>query len=133
MIKLKKITPLFTQVLLTMDTYKTNQYVDGLIDDTKSEGEVKEIQKVIAVGSAVSKEIVPGKYVCFNPTRYGRTKHKEGSLKDGIITDNPIVEYRFPVIQIDDTPYLLVDNRDIDFVVEDFEEEPDTQENILVN
>lgn len=133
MIKLKKITPLFTQLLLTADVYEEDQVVDGLIDTTKSVGTMKEIQKVLAVGSAVSKEITVGKYVAFNPSMYAKKMHKEGSLKDGIITDNPVMYYDFPIIEVDGKPCLLVDNRSIDFVIDDYEEVDNTDTNVLVS
>ena len=52
-------------------------------------------------------------------------KHKEGSLKDGVIGDNMVVEYKFNVIELDHQKYLLLTDQDIDFVIEDYEEEQD--------
>ena len=44
--------------------------------------------------------IKEGDVVCINPSRFAVKKHKEGSLKDGIITDNPTISYNFDIIEI---------------------------------
>ncbi|MFA6662143.1 MAG: hypothetical protein WCS56_03820 [Bacilli bacterium] len=49
-----------------------------------------------------------GDIVAINPIRYGRKKHQDGSLKDGIISDNPIIEYRFNTIVINDQECLYL-------------------------
>lgn len=133
MIKFKKITPLYSKLVTTMDMYEEPQYVDGIIDSTKSVGAVKELQQVVSVGGSVPAAIKEGKYVCVNPDRFAVKKHKDGSLKDGIITDNPVLTYNFPVIYLNNTPHLLLDVMDIDFVVDDFAEEPDTETDVIVN
>ena len=96
----------------------------GLIDTEKQKGTIKEYQKVIAVGDSV-RNVKVGDLVCINPIRYARKKHQDGSLKDGIITDNPIVEYNFNVIELNNIPHLLLQDCDISFIIEDFEDVPD--------
>ena len=121
MLKIKKIKPLFNKILTTMDLYDNSVTEDGIIDGTKEEGGIREYQTVIAVGPTV-KCVKPGDKVVINPTRYQVMKHKEGSLKDGVITDNPVVGYNFPILMIDDRPCLYLYDSDVDFVIKEWEE-----------
>lgn len=122
MIKVKKIKPLFTSVVTTMDRYTEDVTLEsGLIDTTKQQGGIKEYQTVVAVGGSV-RDIKVGDLVCINPIRYAVKKHQEGSLKDGVITDNPVIRFDFPTIEINGKQYLYLQDRDIDFVIEEFEE-----------
>ena len=126
MLKIKKIKPMFNSIVTTMHRYTEDVTNDGVIVDTdKQQGGIKEYQTVIAVGSTV-RDIKVGDVVCINPTRFGVKKHQEGSLKDGIITDNPIIGYNFDIIEIDDELCLLLQDRDINYIIEDSEEIPDT-------
>lgn len=120
-INIKKIKPLYTAIVTTMDKYEEDEYNGSLIDSTKTKGTLKEYQKVIAVGDLV-KNIQVGDLVCINPSRYAVKKHKEGSLKDGIVTDNPVIAYNFNVVELNGVPHLLLSDRDIEFVVEDYDE-----------
>ena len=121
MLKIKKIKPLFNRILTTMDLYDTSITEDGIIDGSKEEGGIREYQTVIAVGPTV-KCVKPGDLVVINPTRYQVMKHKEGSLKDGVITDNPVLSYNFPILMIDDRPCLYLYDSDVDFVIKEWEE-----------
>ena len=125
MIKVKMIKPMFNTLVTTMDVYENDSLTaGGLIDVTKQQGTLKDYQRVVAIGPCV-RDIKVGDLVCVNPTRFGRKKHQEGSLKDGIISDNPIVTYNFDTIVLDGVPHLLLQDRDIDFVIADYEEVPD--------
>ena len=122
MIRIKKIKPLFTSVVTTMDRYTEDVTLEsGLIDTTKQQGGIKEYQTVVAVGGSV-RDIKVGDLVCINPIRYAVKKHQEGSLKDGVITDNPVIRFDFPTIEMNGKQYLYLQDRDIDFVIEEFEE-----------
>lgn len=125
MIRIKKIKPMFTGLVTTMDRYTEDIFTDGgLLDMSRKKGMVKEYQKVLCVGSSV-RDIKEGDLVCINPTRFAVKKHKEGTLKDGIITDNPVVEYNFDIIELNGIPCLYLQDRDIDFIITDFEEVED--------
>jgi hypothetical protein len=120
-LKVKKIKPMFTSLITTMDSYEADVLNEaGLIDTTKRKGTLKEYQTVVAIGSAV-RDIKVGDLVCINPIRFAEKKHTPGSLKDGIITDNPTVNYRFDVVELDDIPHLLLRDTDISFVVDEYE------------
>ena len=121
MLKIKKIRPMFTSLITTMNKYEQDEIISGLIDPLKREGSIKEYQTVLSVGSMV-KDIKVGDLVCINPTRFAVKKHTEGTLKDGVVKDNPIIQYNFDVIEMDGEQCLLLQDRDIDFIIEDWEE-----------
>lgn len=119
-LKIKKIKPMFNRVLTTCDLYTEDLMTDGIIDSTKVEGAIKEYQTVIACGPTV-KCVKPGDVVVINPTRYQVMKHKEGTLNDGVIQDNAVLSYNFPIMVINDAPCLYIYDSDIEFVIKEFE------------
>ncbi len=132
MLIVKKIKPLFTSIITTMDKYEEDvKTASGLIDTTKQQGGLKEYQTVLAVGESV-RAVKVGDLVCVNPTRFAVKKHQAGSLKDGIVTDNPVVQYNFDVVEMDGKQCLLLQDRDIDFVIEEWEEVPDPTPSTII-
>ena len=128
---IKKIKPMFTALITTMDKYEHDIITDGgLIDTSKQQGCLKEYQRVVAVGTTV-RDIKEGDLVCINPTRFAVRKHKDGSLKDGVISDNPVVDYKFDIVEMNNTPYLLLQDRDINFIIEDYEEDEEEKSPII--
>lgn len=116
---------MFTALITTMDKYEHDVTTrGGLIDTTKQQGRLKEYQTVLAVGSSV-RDIKVGDIVCVNPARFAVRKHQAGTLKDGIVTDNPVTTYNFDVVEMDGKQCLLLQDRDIDFIIEEYEEVPD--------
>lgn len=124
MLKVRKIRPMFTSLITTMDKYEKDVKIGGLIDTTRQQGGLKEYQKVLAVGSSV-RDIKVGDVVCVNPARFAVRKHQAGSLKDGVVTDNPVTTYNFDVVEMDGKQCLLLQDRDIDFIIEEWEDVPD--------
>lgn len=121
MLNIKKIRPMANYLVTTKEEYTEEDVrTGGLI--IKMVGSLKEYQKVVAVGPMV-RGIKVGDLVCINPKRYAKYKHQPGSLKDGVVTDNPVVAYNFNVIELDHVPHLLLTDQDIDFIIEDSEEE----------
>lgn len=123
---IKKVKPMFNGLITTMNKYGNNIKIAGTtLTDASKSGAVKEYQKVIAIGPMV-RGIEVGDTVFINPKRYAVMKHQEGSLKDGVITDNPVIGYNFDTIDIDGETYLFLQDNDIKFVaeVEEFEEQP---------
>ena len=132
MLKVKKIRPMFTALITTMDKYEHDMKTNGgLLDVTKQQGGLKEYQTVLAVGSSV-RDIKVGDLVCVNPTRFAVKQHKAGTLRDGVVTDNPVVKYNFDVVEMDGKQCLLLQDRDIDFVIEEYEEVPDPTPSTLI-
>ena len=116
---------MFTALVTTMDKYEHDVTTrGGLIDTAKQQGGLKEYQTVLAVGSSV-RDIKAGDIVCVNPARFAVRKHQAGTLKDGIVTDNPVTTYNFDVVEMDGKQCLLLQDRDIDFIIEEYEEVPD--------
>lgn len=131
MLKIKKIKPMFTALITTMDKYEQDVTAGGLINVTKMQGGLKEYQTVLAVGGSV-RDIKVGDLVCVNPARFAVRKHQAGSLKDGVITDNPVTTYNFDVVEMDGKQCLLLQDRDIDFIIEEFEEVPDPAPSTII-
>lgn len=131
MLKIKKIKPMFTALITTMDKYEQDVTTGGLINVTKMQGGLKEYQTVLAVGGSV-RDIKVGDLVCVNPARFAVRKHQAGSLKDGVISDNPITTYNFDVVEMDGKQCLLLQDRDIDFIIEEFEEVPDPAPSTII-
>lgn len=132
MLKINKIKPLFTALITTMDKYEQDKITEGgLIDTTKQQGTLREYQKVLAIGDAV-RGIKVGDLVCVNPARFAVRKHDKGSMRDGVITDNPVVTYNFDVVEMGGNQCLLLQDRDIEYVIEDYEEVPDSEPSPLI-
>ena len=128
MLKIKTIKPMFDSLVTTMNKYEEDGYENGVI--VKQAGVLKEYQKVIAVGPAV-RNIEVGDMVMINPIRYAKMKHKEGSLKNGVITDNPVIGYEFKTVTINDEEYLYLQSQDIMYSFEG-EEVEDKKDNIIL-
>ena len=111
---------MFNRVLTTCDLYTEDLMTDGIIDSTKVEGAIKEYQTVIACGPTV-KCVKPGDVVVINPTRYQVMKHKEGTLNDGVIQDNAVLSYNFPIMVVNYAPCLYIYDSDIEFAIKEFE------------
>lgn len=123
---------MFTSLITTMNKYEHDvKTVGGLIDTTRQQGGLKEYQTVLAVGTSV-RDIKVGDLVCVNPTRFAVKKHQPGTLKDGIVTDNPVTTYNFDVVEMDGKQCLLLQDRDIDFIIEEFEEVPDPTPSTII-
>ena len=131
MLKVKKIKPMFTALITTMDKYEKDVKIGGLIDTTRQQGGLKEYQKVLAVGNSV-RDIKVGDIVCVNPARFAVRKHQADSLKDGVVTDNPVTTYNFDVVEMDGKQCLLLQDRDIDFIIEEWEDVPDPAPSPLI-
>lgn len=127
---IKKIRPLFNAVVTTTTSYTEAELkVGGIIDSSKIQMPIKEYQTVVAVGPTV-KGINVGDLVKINPSRYIVRKYKEDSVKSDINSYNPVDEYRFKTVVMNGEKYLLLYDSDIEYVIEEFEEEP--QSDIIV-
>ena len=131
MLKIKSIKPMFDSLVTTMNKYEDDGFENGVI--VKQAGSLKEYQTVIAVGPAV-RNIEVGDMVMINPTRYAKMKHQKGSLKDGVITDNPVIGYEFKTVTINDEEYLYLQSQDImySFEGEEVEDKKDNKVNLII-
>lgn len=115
MLNITGVRPMFNNILTTMNRYEKDEFENGIIIYKK--GDLKEYQEVIAVGSTV-RDIKIGDKVMINPIRYAKKKHQDGSLKDGVITDNPIVKYEFNIIKVNGENCLLLYDQDVMYIFE---------------
>lgn len=135
MIRIKDIKPMYTAVVTTADKYEDDAYIAGstLIDSSKIKRGLKEYQRVVKVGSFV-KEVKEGDLVAINPRNYAVRKYAPNSLKGNMDEyTNEIVSYSFNVLEIDGKEHLMIQERDIDFVITDYEEiEEDPEPSIII-
>lgn len=123
----KKVKPIFDKIITTADMY-TEQTVmeNGLIDTSKTKQGLKEYQTVVAVGDSV-RCVKVGDLVCINPSAYAVRKYDPNSVKAGMKdTYNSVTTYIFNFIETSEGKFLKISDRDIDFVVEEYETTPDT-------
>jgi hypothetical protein len=130
MLNIIKIRPMANYLVTTKDEYTEDDVKKGGLM-IKTVGSLKEYQKVVAVGPMV-RGIQVGDLVCINPKRYAQYKHKPGQLKDGVITDNPVVSYHFNVIELDHISHLLLTDQDIDFVIEEWNDEKEPEKSNII-
>jgi co-chaperonin GroES (HSP10) len=120
--KVKAIKPLFNSIITTAEKYEEDATKNGIIDASKQQGTLKENQMVISVGSAV-RDINVGDIVNINPIRYAVKKYDKDSIRQDVAGGNPIVGYQFDFVEINGEEYMHLQDRDINYVITDFEEE----------
>lgn len=128
MLKIKKIKPLLNHILTTADVYSDTQLNGDLItEESQMSGEFKEYQRVVAVGPNVA-NVKVGDLVVINPKAYAMPIHKAQEDKiSGLMTGDKVeMVIQFPIVTVEDTPYLFLYDRDVEFVVEDYEIVEDT-------
>ena len=118
MLKIKKVKPLFTKVITTASVFEEDDVRNGVIINPK--GTVKPYQKVVAVGSMV-RDVKVGDLIMINPAQYVKKKYSDNSLREDFV-DNPTVKVDIPIIEIAGNQHFMIEGRDIDFVIEDYEE-----------
>lgn len=124
MLNVKKVKPMANYLVTTREMYEEDKVINGVLTPTR--GTLKEYQKVVAVGPIV-RDIKEGDIVKINPMRYAIRKYQEGSLKNGIISENPVTHYNFNTIELDHVQHLLLTSNDIEYVVEEYEEEKEEE------
>jgi hypothetical protein len=130
MLNIKDIRPVYTRLLTTAERYQEDQSNGVLLDANKLEGRYKEYQKVVRVGSSV-REVSVGDTVLIDPSRYMKRKFSDNSLREDFV-DNPIVEINIPTVTMDGVDYFMIEERDIAYVIQDYEELPDPKPNPII-
>lgn len=120
-IKVLKATPMFNGVITTCHQWEFDGESDGLIDTSKSQGIVKPHQTVVAVGSA-ARSVKVGDLVIIDPTRFAIKRYNDGSLKDNVVKQQEIVGFDFPLIELNGEPHMLLNENDIVYIVNEYEE-----------
>lgn len=123
MIIVKKIKPMFTGLITTMNMLEEKDMLTkgGLIDVRKQARTVNEYQTVIAVGPHVQ-NIKVGDLVRINPTRFGKPYQKQKSISSATEEYEAVMSYQFDTVEVDGKICLKLQDRDIDYVVEEYEE-----------
>lgn len=129
--KLIKVTPMFNRIITSMDTYEQDQYRDGLLDNTKQKGSLKEYQTVLAVGTTV-RDIKVGDLVCIDPTRYMVVKHRDKSLQGNIMGDDMSAGYKFNTIRLGDKECLMLFDQDISFIINESKDVEDPRSPVII-
>lgn len=117
---IKKVTPLFTGVVVTAKKLVQDKRTEGgLILTNQMEGTINTFQTVIAVGR-MCQDIKPGDIVKCNFKRYIRTKHVPGSIDPdtSVQHDNYSMFYEIPTVEINGEEYLFIQNNDIEYIAE---------------
>lgn len=118
--KIKKIQPLFTAVVVTSKVYPAD-YKEGNIISPKA-NKLMEYQKVVAVGDSC-RGVKVGDLVCIDLSSYAQRKYKKNSIKaDMDELTNEIVGYNVPQITIGDTECMYLDIRDIKYIVQEYDD-----------
>lgn len=123
--KIKKVKPLFTGVITTAKKFVGDQNTKKgslLLDTRKLDGSLNFYQTVVAVGTSV-RDVKEGDVVKINFMRYAKAKHTPGAIDEAANKqfDNLGWDYEIPIIIIEDTEYLFLQDRDIEYIVEDYE------------
>ena len=124
MLKLKKIKPIGSQVLVTKNLYGWDDFMESGVLIHKR-GDLKDYQEVLSVGDDV-RFVKPGDVVKINLYKYAVFKEDPNSVK--AMADNPIVGLRLnevEMVDVDGEPVMcfLIDQRDVDYILEDYSEE----------
>ena len=125
MLKINSIKPLFNKIVTTCDTYESDKTEGGII--VKTDGTIKEYQRVEAIGSTV-RDIKVGDLVLINPKRYIVPQHNEkrDESPKGVIGDELTMGVNFPMVEYGGKRHLLIYDQDIDYII-DGEEVKDEQ------
>lgn len=129
MLHIKKIKPLFTNLVTTAERFSEDFTEGGIIVAKK--GDLKLWQKVIAVGSMV-RDIHVGDLVMVSLDNYVVRRYDKNSLQNDL-DNNPTVRYNLHWVNVDDSKghpreCLLLNDRDILYSFEGKEE----KENIVL-
>ena len=120
MLKIKKIKPMFTSMVVTGEKYAEDMYDNhGLIENNK--GDLKTYQKVLEVGSSV-RDIKVGDTVMINVMHFAVMQYDANSVKNDMGM-NKVKEFRFNWVTVDDEngnpqDCLFIDQHDVLFAFE---------------
>lgn len=137
MIKPKKITPVFTSILVTFDKYESPETIanTNIIDPAKSKILVKEYQTVLAVGGSV-RTVKSGDKIAINPMKYAKFKqvYQKNSLRNDVDQfQKEIVGFDFPTIEVDGKELMLLDERDVLYIVDEEYDDGEIPEKLINN
>lgn len=132
MLKITKIKPMFTDIIITADRFDRDIVEKGIVVANK--GDLKSYQTVIAVGDSI-RNISVGDKVMVNFEVFAEHKIPVNSVKKDMDVNDPIVRYNIPWVNMTDADgndkvYIRIPDRAVEFVFEG--EEVDTPDIIQV-
>jgi co-chaperonin GroES (HSP10) len=133
---IKKIKPLFTNILTTAERYQEDVLNGGIITGkNETQGSIKFYQTVVAVGPMV-RGIEVGDQVMINPKKYEVKRYDPNSVKEDMGM-NAVTGWNLPVVEMDDVAgnpqeYLFLDDRDIEFVFEGEEKKEEEKSSLIM-
>lgn len=134
MLKITKIKPMFTDLIITADRFENDILDKGIVLANK--GDLKPYQTVIAIGNAV-RDINVGDKVMVDFEMFAEHKIPVGSVKKDMDVDDPVVRYNIPWVTMADEhgnteAYIRIPNNAVEYVFEGEEIEDDIPEIIEV-
>lgn len=132
MLRLKKVKPVGCQVLVTKNLYGWDDFnEEGII--VHQRGDLKTYQTVVSVGSDV-KFVKPGDVVKINLFKYCEFQDDPNSVK--VNGTNKVVKLHLNIVEMVDeegdyTECFLIDQRDVEYILEDFEEVSYKDDNLI--
>lgn len=132
MLKITKIKPMFTDLIITAEKFENDTFDNGILVGNK--GDLKAYQTVVAIGNAV-RDIEVGDKVMVNFDMFAEHKISPNSVKDKMDIDNPVIKWNIPWVvmsdeQGNDRDYIKIPVNAVEFVFEG--EEIDSPEIIEV-
>lgn len=132
MLKITKIKPMFTDLVITADRFDKDITEKGIVIANK--GDLKSYQTVIATGNAV-RDIEVGDKVMVNFDMFAEHKIPVNSVKKDMDINDPVVRYNIPWVNMvdeqgNDKVYIRIPVNAVEFVFEG--EEIDTPDIIQV-
>ena len=132
MLKITKIKPMFTDLVITADRFDKDITEKGIVIANK--GDLKSYQTVIATGNAV-RDIEVGDKVMVNFEMFAEHKIPVNSVKKDMDINDPVVRYNIPWVNMvdeqgNDKVYIRIPVNAVEFVFEG--EEIDTPDIIQV-
>lgn len=126
-----KVTPLYTTLIVTRECFEDNLVVNGIIRYHK--GEIKPYQKVIAAGHHCS-IVKAGDTVQVNYSNYVRQGYRPNSIAGDMNGQEKVAYLDIPSVTLNGEIFSKLDERDIDFVLNEFEEqEVEASTEVIVN
>lgn len=120
MLKIKKLHPVATRMLVTGDVYTEDMYNDsGIIENKK--GDMKEYQSVLEVGPMV-RDLKVGDKIMLNMLHFAVMQYDPNSIKNDIGMQK-LKGYQFPKVEITNADgstqeCLYIDQQDVIFSFE---------------